>query len=83
MACGDAKVLIKSEAMLRLSDFCFSKEIWSFGCGSAGCDAINEWSFGGPDKEWHVKVPDIYWRSLGSTLDFPKKHKTIDKGISW
>ena len=58
--------------MLRLSDFCKSKEIWSVGCGSAGCDASNEWSFGGPDKEWSVKVPDIYLRSLVSNLDFPK-----------
>ena len=69
--------------MLSLSDFCKSKELWSVGCGSAGCDASNEWSFGGPDTECYVKVPDIYWRSLVSTLDFPKKHKIIDKGISW
>ena len=68
--------------MLMLSDFCFSNEIWSVGCGSAGCDASNEWSFGGPEMKWRDKVPDIYLRSLGSTLDFPKKHKTIYKGIS-
>ena len=71
--------------MLILSYFCFSKEKrkrWSVGFGSAGHDAINEWSFGGPDKEWSVKVPDIHLRSLGSTLDIPKKHKIIDKGIS-
>ena len=67
--------------MLRLSDFCKSKELWLVGCGSAGCDASNEWSFGGPDKEWYVKVPDIYWTSLGSTLYFPLKK--IDEGISW
>ena len=68
--------------MLRLSDFCKSKEIWSVRRGSAGCDARNEQSIGGPDKEWSVKVPDIYLRILGSTLDFPKKHKITDKGIS-
>ena len=59
--------------MLMLSYLFFSKDLWSVGCGSAGCDASNEWSFGGPDKKWSVKVPDIYLRSLGSTLDFPKK----------
>ena len=69
--------------MLRLSDFYKSKYIWSVGCVSTRCDAINEWPFGGPEKEWSVKVPDIYWRSLGSTLDIPKKHKITDKGISW
>ena len=69
--------------MLRLSDFCTSKEILSVVCGSTGCDARNEWSFGGPDKEWSVKVPDIYWRSLGSNLDFNKKQKIFDKGLSW
>ena len=58
--------------MLRLSDFYNSKELWSVRCGSAGCDASNEWSFGGPDKEWYVKVPDIYWTSLGSTMDLSK-----------
>ena len=60
-----------------LSDFCKSKEIWSVGCGSAGCGARKQWSFGGPDKEWSVKL-----RSSGSTLDFPKNQKIIDKGIS-
>ena len=30
------------------------------GCGSTGYDASNEWSFGGPDKEGYVRVPDIY-----------------------
>ena len=69
--------------MLRLSDLCKSKELWSVGCGSTGCDARNEWYVGGPEKELSVKVPDIYWRSLVSTLDIPKKHKIIDKGISW
>ena len=52
-----------------LSDLCFSKEkreLRSVGCGSAGCDARNWWSFGGPVKKWSVKVP------MGSTLDFPK-----------
>ena len=65
--------------MLMLSDFCKSKEkreLWSVGYGSAGCDAINEWYFGSPDKEWSVKVP------VGSNLDFTKRHKIIDKGIS-
>ena len=55
--------------MLMLSDFCFSKkkrELRSVGYGSVGCDASNEWSFGGPGKKWFVKVP------MGSTLDFPK-----------
>ena len=69
--------------MLWLSDFCKYKELCSVGCGSVRCDATNEWSSGGTDKEWYVKVPDIYWRSLGSTLDCPKKHNIIDKGISW
>ena len=46
--------------MLMLSDFCFSKDLWSVVCGSAGCDDSNKWSFGGPDKKWYVKVPDIY-----------------------
>ena len=46
--------------MLMLSYCCESKKIWSVRCGSAGCDASNEWSFGGPDKKWSVKVPDIY-----------------------
>ena len=43
-----------------LSDFCFSKELWSVGYGSMGCDTRNEWSFGCPDKELSVKVLDIY-----------------------
>ena len=34
-----------------LSDICKSEELWTVGCGSTGCDASNEWSFGGPDKE--------------------------------
>ena len=68
--------------MLRLSDFYNSKDLLSVRCGSAGCNASNQWHFGGPDKEWSVKVPDIYLRSLVSTLDIPKKHKIIDKGIS-
>ena len=63
-------MLIKQEVMLRLSDFCKSKDIWSVGCSSAGCDAGNERSFGGPDNEWYVKIPDIYLKILGSTLDF-------------
>ena len=46
--------------MLRLSDLCKSKELWSVGCGYTGYDASNEWSFGGPNKECSVKVPDIY-----------------------
>ena len=50
LACGGAKVLIKYESMLRLSDLCFYKYLWSVGCGSAGFDARNEWSFGGPYK---------------------------------
>ena len=69
--------------MLRLSGFFNSKELWSVGYISTGCDASNEWSFGGPDKEWSVKVSDIYWRSFDSTLGIPKKRKTNDKGISW
>ena len=58
-----------------LSDFCFFKYLWQVGCGSVECDAINDWSFGGPDKKWSVKVPDMYLRSLGSTLYFPLKKK--------
>ena len=68
--------------MLRLSGVYRHKELWSVGCGSAGCDDSNDQSFGGPDKECYVKVPDLYLRSLGSTIDFTKKHKIIDKGIS-
>ena len=55
--------------MLMLSYLCFSKEkreLWSVGCGSAGCDAIKEWSVGGPGKKCSVKI------SVGSNLDFPK-----------
>ena len=55
--------------MLMLSDFCFSKEkreLRSVGCGSAGYDASNWWSFGGPGKKWSVKLP------ASSTLGFPK-----------
>ena len=59
-----------------LSDLCKSKELWSVGCGSVVCGARNEWYFGCPDNEWSVKV-----RGLGSTLDFPKTNKIIDKGI--
>ena len=58
--------------MLILSDFCKSTELWSVGCGSAVFDAINEWSFVVPYKEWSVKVPGIYLITLGSTMDFPK-----------
>ena len=66
--------------MLRLSDFCKSKELWSFGYGSMGCDDKNDWYFGGHDYEWSVWVPHnawyfwvpyTDWRSLGSTLDSP------------
>ena len=46
--------------MLRLSDLCNPKELWSVGCGSTGCDANNEWSYGGTGEEWSVKVPNIY-----------------------
>ena len=69
---------INKEAMLMLSDFCKSKEkreFWSVGYGSAGCDASNEWYFGGPDKEWSIKLPDIHLRILCSTLDFPRRNK--------
>ena len=52
--------------MLMLSDLCFSKELWSVGCDSAGCDSSNEWSFGGPENNWSVKLPVV------STLDFTK-----------
>ena len=66
--------------MLRLSDFCKSKELWSVRYGSMGCDYSDEWSFGGPDDDWYVWVPDnkwliwvpdIDWISLVSTLDSP------------
>ena len=46
--------------MLRLRDFCKSKKLWSVGCGSEGCDARKEWSFGDPDKKLSVKVPYIH-----------------------
>ena len=57
--------------MLRLSGVFKSKELWSVGYGSMGCDDYDEWSFGGPDDDWSVWVPYIYWRSLVSTLDIP------------
>ena len=66
--------------MIRLSDFCNSKDLWSVGYGYIGCDDSNEWSFGGPedkwsiwvlDDEWYVWVSDIKWIILGSTLDSP------------
>ena len=57
--------------MLRLSGVFKSKELWSVGYGSMGCDDYDEWSFGGPDNDWSVWVPYIYWRSLVSTLDIP------------
>ena len=44
--------------MLMFSDFCFSKDLWSVGYGSAVCDASNEWSFGVLEKKWYVKVLD-------------------------
>ena len=68
--------------MLRLSHFCKSKQLWSVGYVSMGCDDINGWSFGGtynecyiwvPDDEWLIWVPDTDWISLGSTLDRPLK----------
>ena len=46
--------------MLMLSNFYFSIEkieLRPVGYGSARFDASNEWSFGGPDKKWYVKVP--------------------------
>ena len=55
--------------MVMLSDFCFSKEmieLQSVGCGSAGCDARDLGSFGGPGKKWSVKLP------VGPILGFPK-----------
>ena len=55
--------------MWSLNDFYKSKELWSVGCGSTGCYASNEWVFGGPGNKWYVKVPFIYWRSLGLTLN--------------
>ena len=61
--------------MLMLIDFCFSKDLWSDGCGSIVCDSSNGWSFGGPDRKWSVKVPDIYLRRLGSTLDFTTRKR--------
>ena len=69
--------------MLRLSDFYKSKELWSVGCGSTGCDARNEWSFGVPIEDWYVKVPGINWRSFGLTVYVSKQHKIIEKGIIW
>ena len=69
--------------MLRLSYFCKFKDLWSLGCSSTVCDARNEWFFGCLDEDWSVKVPDIYCRSTGSTLNIYKKHKIIDKGTRW
>ena len=46
--------------MLTLSDFCFFKdkrELWSVGCGSAGCVASKWCSFIGTVKKCSVKVP--------------------------
>ena len=62
-----------------LSDFCNSKELWSDRCGSAGCDASTERSFGVSYKERYVIVPDIYLRSLGLTLYFPKDMRSLTK----
>ena len=45
--------------MVRIGDFYKSNELWSVGCGSTVCDAINKWYFGVPDEEWYVKDPDI------------------------
>ena len=68
--------------MLRLRGFCNSRDPWSVGYGSMWCDDSNAWYFVGPENEWYVWVPDdessiwvsdIYWRSLGSTLDSPLK----------
>ena len=48
----------------------------------SGIDYINEWSFGGPDKKCSGEVPDTYLGSLGSDMDFPKRHNIIDKVLS-
>ena len=68
--------------MLRLSYLWNSKYLWSVRCVYTGCDAINEWSLGGPYKELSVKVPGIYW-SLDLTPDITEKYKILDKGIIW
>ena len=43
-----------------LSDFCQSKDLRSVGCVSTVCDASNEWSFGGPEEDCSVEIPDVY-----------------------
>ena len=55
--------------MLTLSDFCKSKELWSVGYGSMGCDDNNEWSFEGDEDEWSFWVPDIYQWMFGLDID--------------
>ena len=44
--------------MLRLSDFCKSKDLWSVGYGYMVCDDRDGWSFGGPNDNWSLWVPD-------------------------
>ena len=68
--------------MLMLSYLCFSKDLWSVGCGSAGFDASNVWFYGDPENKWSVKVPEIYLRKLGSTLDITKNKNKITKGLA-
>ena len=48
--------------------FCKPKEPWPVRYGSTGCYYSNEWSFGGTDYEWFVRVPDIDRRILGSNM---------------
>ena len=59
--------------MLSLSFFFKSKEIWSIWYGSMGCDDKDEWSFGGPEDEWSVWIPDILWWGFGFSIDSPLK----------
>ena len=57
--------------MLMLSDFYFSKQLWSVGCGSGGCDARNEQYFGGPDKK---RSMEHKWKTLISCIEYGVKY---------
>ena len=57
--------------MLRLSVVFKSKELWSVGYGSMGCDYNDEWYFGGAEDEWSVWVPYKYQLFFGFSIDSP------------
>ena len=75
-------MLTKWEAMLRLSNFCKSKYIWSVGYGSMECDDSVEWSFGCLDYEWYVLVPDKEWLIWVPDIDWIVLKNTIE-WINW